>query len=92
MKEPGSTDGGGLYKKTVSGYKSESERVKRPAGLFGLEMVELTFRQKEAELKMLRFSLGETRTDTMKKENIRHQRDQVEMVWTCSEEEQSRCW
>ena len=43
----------------------DNRRVWRPAGLFGLEMLEVTRRQKveleEAELKMLRFSLEEER-------------------------------
>ena len=45
----------------------------RPAGLFGLEMVEVTKRQEEeleeAELKMLRFPLGVKRMDRMKNEH-----------------------
>ena len=53
----------------------DNRRVWRPAGLFGLEMLEVTRRQKveleEAELKMLRFCLGETRTDRMRNEHIR---------------------
>ena len=47
----------------------------RPAMLYGLETVALTKRQQAemevAELKMLRFSLGETRMDTIRNEYIR---------------------
>ena len=47
----------------------------RPALLYGLETVALTKRQEAelevAELKMLRFSLGVTRMDRIRNENIR---------------------
>ena len=67
--------------------------VVRPAGLFGLDTMEVTRRQ-EAESNMLRFSLGATRTDRRRNEQVGHLETQseVEMVWTCSEEEQRICW
>ena len=76
----------------------------RPTMLYGLETVALTKRQ-EAEMevatvKMLRFSLGVTRSGMSTSEGLciwnglekKHTRGKTEvvMVWTCTTEE--RCW
>ena len=75
----------------------------RPAMLYGLETVALTKRQEAemevAELKMLRFSLGVARMDTIRNEYIRgtaqvgrfgeKTRRETEVVWTCTKE---RLW
>ena len=48
----------------------------------------------ETESKMLRFSLGVMEMDLVRKENSREtaQVGQIEVVWTCAEEGQRRCW
>ena len=62
-----------------------------------MEMVTLSKRQeaelREEDLKMLRFSVGETRMDRMRNEHIRGtvqvgRRDQTGMGWTYVEEEE----
>ena len=72
----------------------------RPAMLYGFGTVVLTTRQEAememAELKMLRFSLGVTRMDTIRNEYIsgtaqvgrfgEKTRFETEVVWTCTEE------
>lgn len=68
--------------------------VVRPAMMCGLHTVSLTKRP-EAELEMLRFSLGMSRMDRIRNESIRgsgqavwrqSQGRKAEMVWACTEE------
>ena len=83
--------------KSVSAQlKGKVYKMVKPAVLSGLETVVLRKRQEAelevAEIKMLRFSLGVTRMDRIRNENIRGTahvrcsgekvRDQTEMVWT----------
>ena len=66
---------GVICNRRLSACASFYKTVVRPAMLYGLETVPLTKKQEAelavAELKMLRFSLGVTRTDKIKNEVIR---------------------
>lgn len=59
-------------------YLGSTKTVARPAMMYGLETVALSMRQ-EAELKMLRFSLGTSRMERIRKEHKSKGRDGLDV-------------